>query len=145
MRSWFANVPGRGLMAETAVLLLAVLAMYVAVAPFAAWHRGPIGLAAAAVAAAFCLLGAEVGLLVARHFRDPERAWQGMLVGMLPRMGIPIALGLLFQLRGGPLAESGLLVYLVVFYPVALGVDALLCLRFGNRPGRSGVGRNAAL
>jgi hypothetical protein len=133
-------------MAQTAVLLLAVLAMYVIVAPIAAWCRGLAGLAAAAVAAAFCLLGAEVGLLVARRFRGPERAWQGMLAGMLPRMGVPITLGLVFQLRGGPLAESGLLVYLVVFYPVALGVDAVLCLPFGGRSGRSGGGgRNAAL
>jgi hypothetical protein len=97
----------------------------------------------AAAAAAFCLAGAEVALLISRCFRDPRTAWQGSLAGMAPRMGIPIVLGLAFQLQRGMLAECGLLVYLIVFYPVALWMETLLCLPVGSRVGRPrGASRN---
>ena len=43
-------------------------------------------------------------------------------------MGIPLVGALVFHLQGGVLAEAGLLVYLVVFYPVSLGVETYLSL-----------------
>jgi len=136
----------RGLAVQSAVLGLAVLAAYAVVAPIAAWHSEWAGMVTAAVAAGFCLLGAETALVLARRFRDPDTAWQGMFLGMLPRMGIPFFLGLVFQLRGGMLAEAGLLVYLVVFYPVALWAETILCLPAGARSERpGGAPRNVAL
>ena len=41
---------------------------------------------------------------------------------MFPRLGISRVLGLVLQIGGGALAESEPLRYLVVFYPVRLGL-----------------------
>jgi len=137
MRSWFASLRGRSLGFQSAVLGLAVLSACALAAPIAAWHRGSAGVITATVAAGLCWLGAQAALVLARPYRQPQGAWQGMLLGMLPRMGVPLAAGLVFQLRGGMLAQSGLLVYLVVFYPVALWAETILCLPACARPARS--------
>jgi hypothetical protein len=117
-----------GLAAQSAVLAATVAVGAGLVTPVAAWLGGLGGAAAAAVAAALCLLGAEVALALAHLFRGPDRAWRGMLAGMFPRMGIPLILGLAVQLGGGVLAENGVLVYLVVFYPLTLSVELALSL-----------------
>ena len=119
---------------------------YALVAPVAAWLGGTAGLVTAAVAAGLCLLGTEVALLVALPFRRRDNLWQGVMLGMLPRMGIPFCLGLILQILGGTLAESGLLVYLIVFYQVALAAEVAVCLPSAGRPGGDGQApRNAAL
>ncbi len=69
-----------------------------------------------------------MGLVVYRAFPGPNSAWQGMLAGMLPRMAIPLGFAIPLHIHGGPLAEAGLLVYLVVFYPVTLAAETALCL-----------------
>ena len=51
-----------------------------------------------------------------------------VLVGMMIRMGIPLAAALTVYFRGGPLADAGFLYYLVVFYPVTLTAETLLFL-----------------
>jgi len=51
---------------------------------------------------------------------------------MAARMGIPLAFALACHLRGGLLADAGLLYYLLLFYPVTLGVETAWLL-----PGRS--------
>jgi hypothetical protein len=146
MKRWFARLRNRGLAVQSAALGVWMLAACALVAPVAAWHSGPAGMITAAVAATFCLLGAEAALVLARRFRGPESAWKGMLLGMLPRMGIPLVFGVICQLRGGMLAQAGLLVYLVVFYPVALWAETILCLRGGAGAERPrGVSRSAAL
>ena len=146
MKRWFGKLRSRGLGAQSAVLGLAVLAAYALVAPIAAWHSGSAGMITAAAAAAFCLLGALAALVLAHRFREPDIAWQGMLLGMLPRMGIPFVLGIIFQLWSGMLAQAGLLVYLVVFYPVALWAETILCLPAANGAGRPNqTSRNVAL
>ncbi len=104
-----------------------------------------MGVFAACWAAAFCALGAEGGLLIGRPFRHTPQAWLGMLLGMFPRMAIPIGLGLAIQLRGGPLAEAGLLVYLVVFYPVTLAVETAMSLPGGLPRERPGPGSNGSV
>jgi len=146
MRSWLSRLGSRGLAAQSAALALAVLAAYAVVAPVAGSLGGTAGLAAAATAAGVCLLGAQWALVVSHRCRDPKHVWRSALTGMLPRMGIPFVLGLIFQLRGGMLAEAGLLVYLVVFYPVALWAETILCLAAGDRAARPGqASRNVAL
>jgi hypothetical protein len=60
--------------------------------------------------------------------RGPKHALAALLAGMAARMGIPLAFGLAIHLQGGPLAEAGLLYYLLVFYPVALAAETALSL-----------------
>ena len=60
-----------------------------------------------------------------------------VLVGMMIRMGIPLAAALAVYFRGGPLADAGFLYYLVVFYPVTLTVgDVSLLARVRARTRR---------
>lgn len=146
MRTWFTSLRRRGFTAQSAVLLATVLAVYGLVAPVAGSVSGPVGLAVAAIAAGLCLLGAGLALAACRLFGRPEHALHALLAGMLLRMGVPLGFALALQVRGGPVAEAGLLVYLVVFYPVTLFVETALSLPNGDRPQHPGdVSENAAL
>jgi hypothetical protein len=128
MATWLANLSHRGLRTRGMVLGLVVLGTYGLVAPVAGLLSGLAGLWTAAAAAAFCLAGAEVALLVSPLSRRPKRALFGMLLGMAARMGIPLGFGLGCHVQGGVLAQTGLLYYLLVFYPVTLGVETALWL-----------------
>lgn len=134
MGTWFADLRNRSLSVRGAFLGLAVLGLYVLVAPVAGLLSGWAGLAAAAAAAVFCLTGATLALVVSHLFRQPPRALAGMLLGMAARMGIPLGFGLACDLHGGALAQGGLLYYLLVFYPVTLGLETALSLPVARRP-----------
>ena len=77
--------------------------------------------------AGICLFGGTL-----RHWRfvrwmRQPRAGPGIavLAGMLPRMGIPLGLGIMsLQIRGADCwSRAGLLYYLVLFYMVTLGLE----------------------
>jgi hypothetical protein len=133
MANLFARWRSRGLATQAAVLVGMVLAVYAAVAPVAGALSGTVGLAAAAVAAGLCLAGAGLALVACRLYRDSKRALQGVLIGMVLRMGVPLLSALAIQVQGGGLARAGLLVYLVVFYPVTLFVETALSLPSDGR------------
>jgi hypothetical protein len=146
MKSRFARWRSRGLAAQAAVLTVAVLAVYAVVAPVAAAISGLVGLAAAAVAAGLCLVGAGLALVASRRFRDPKNSLQGVLIGMLLRMGVPLFSALAIQVQGGSLAKAGVLIYLVVFYPVTLFVETALSLPSDDRARRQrGVSEKVVL
>ena len=134
MGSWLAKLRRRGLALQAAVLTGAVLVAYLVVAPVAVAVGGSWGLAAAGVAAGLCLAPAGLALAACRRFRDPKNAWQGVLIGMLLRMGVPLFSALAIQFHGGSLAKAGVVVYLVVFYPVTLFVETVLSLPSDDRP-----------
>ncbi len=87
-----------------------------------------MAVAAASLAAGLCLAGAMAALLAAHWLRDPKLVLQAVLCGMATRMVVPLATGLLIHLRGGPLADAGVLYYLLAFYPLTLGVETFLSL-----------------
>ena len=128
MTSWRQNLRSRSLAARGAILGVVVIGLAAAVAPVAGLWHGPAGLGAVAVAAGVCLLGALTALAIAHVLRAPRHALWGVLLGMAVRMGVPLACGLVFHLRGGALVDAGLLYYLLMFYPVTLGVETVLSL-----------------
>ena len=75
-----------------------------------------------------CLVGALLALVISHVLRGPQWALYGVLAGMAVRVGIPSAFALAIIFYGGPLAEGGILYYLLVFYPVTLGVETILSL-----------------
>lgn len=91
------------------------------------------GLLAGATAGGVCLLAAWIALAVSELLRGPKHVVSLVLVGMLIRMGIPLAVALILCFSGGPLADAGFLYYLIVFYPVTLTVETLFFLPY-NRP-----------
>lgn len=110
------------------LLAVAVAIVFAATGPVAFYRNGSTGLWAAALAALFCLTGALMALIASHALRGPQFALLAMFVGMAARMGVPLFLGVALHLRGGPLAEAGLLYYLLVFYPVTLAVETALSL-----------------
>jgi hypothetical protein len=134
MKTRLGNFRVGSIGARAACLGVVVLGAFLATAPVAGWLGGWLGLAAAAAAAGFCLAGAAVALLAAYWLRGPKYALHGMLIGMGARMGIPLAAGLVCYLLASPLAEAGLLYYLLVFYPLTLGVETYLSLPAARRP-----------
>ena len=134
MATWLAELRNRSIAARGAFLGLVVLGLYGLVAPVAYYCGGQTGMLAAVAAAFLCLAGATVALVVSHALREPNHALYGMLLGMAARMGIPMGFGLLCHMQGGALAEAGLLYYLLVFYPVTLGVETALSLPRSQPP-----------
>ena len=132
MHAWLAKQRSRSLAARGGMLTLVVVVLYFAMAPVAGWFHGWPGLLAAAVAGALCLVGSGIALIMSHLLRAPERVLYGMLLGMAVRMGFPLGMGLVLHMRGGVLANSGLLYYLVVFYLVTLLVETTLSLPVGD-------------
>lgn len=128
MKEQLERLQRGGLLLQSSVLGLVVAVAYGLVAPVAGYLAGGVALAAAAVAAAFCLGGAAVALLMAHLFRGPNAALAGVVLGMGARMVIPLGGGFACHSHGGPLAEAGLLYYLLVFYPITLALETWLSL-----------------
>lgn len=128
MGAYFARLRNRSLAVRATFLLAAVVVLYVMVLPAALVCGGDGGLRASGFAALACLVGAEIALVVSRLLRAPQQALWALLLGMTARMGVPLIFGLVVQLTGGPLAEAGLLFYLLVFFPVILAVETTLSL-----------------
>jgi hypothetical protein len=105
-----------------------MLLAFALAAPFVAWRGASPAIYAAAVAAALSWAGATFALVVAHLLRGPALAFIALGVATIGRLGIPLLAGALIHLQGGPLAEAGLLYYLLLFYPVALTVEIALSL-----------------
>ena len=132
-----AELPQRSLAVRAAVLGMAVLLVAAGLAPVAGVRSGWAGLCAAGAAAAVCLIGAVAALAISHVLRGPAFVLPALLLGMMVRMGLPLALALIYQFWGGGLADAGFLVYLLVFYPVTLTVETILSLPPGNVASRA--------
>jgi len=139
MSNWWQTLRSRSIIVRGGFLGAIVLVMSLVVGPIVGQRYGPAGVEAMGAAAAVCLLGAWVALAVAHWLRAPAHVLVGMLLGMAARMGIPLGFGVGCHLYGGALAEAGVLYYLLLFYPVTLGVETALSLprTDGHAHGRS--------
>jgi hypothetical protein len=133
MTTWMANLRNCGVALRLAVLGTVVLAAWGLAAPVAVHLGGLTGLAAATIAAGLCLAGAAAALAIAGSLQGPSGVLAALWLGMLLRMGVPFGAGLAIHLHGGPLAQAGLLWYLLVFYPITLIVGTVLSLPPKNR------------
>ena len=141
MRGLFTGLKNARLPVQLAALSVAVLCVYAVVAPIAGRLDGGLGIAAAAIAAGLCLAGAGIALVAANALGAPDRILYGVLIGVIARMFIPLGFGVGLHFYSRSLADAGLLVYLLVFYPLTLGVETALAL-FGGNPAKSCSGRD---
>ncbi len=140
----FANLRNQSLTTRVSLLGLTVLCLYGVVSPAAGYWGGTSGLWAAAAAAALCLAGTAAALVVSHPLRGPKYVWYSLFLGTLFRTGVPLGAGLACILRGGALAEAGMLVYLLVFYPLTLVLETILSLPSGSRDRhRADISQNA--
>ncbi len=119
---------GRAVVKGLILVIGVLVAVFPAFAGYGYWAHGEIGVAAAAVAAVVCLVGGLAGWAAMIPFRGPQ-AVNGVLLGMLVRMTVPLAAALLLFLRGGPLVRAGLVEMLVAYYLIALTLDTVLSVR----------------
>jgi hypothetical protein len=118
-----------GLLIACVVLTLVVLLALPVFAWVGHWRSGTAGILAAAVAAGLCWCGAMLALLLAGWLRNGQQAVNGVLAGMLFRMGVPLVAGLALHMQGGSLAEAGVFGMTLAFYFVTLIAETLLALR----------------
>ena len=87
---------------------------------------GWAGVASAGLALAISLFSGVLALALSIWCRLPELVVYQVLLGMLPRMGIPLGSCMIVALLGGPLAEAGFVFYIMAFYFVTLAVETFL-------------------
>ncbi len=124
----FSKLRDKSLPVRMAVLT-AVEATALAVSLGPAWLiGGSLGMLAAAIAAASCLAGGALALVISNLFQDPSQAFAGVLLGMLFGMGAPLVVAMACHLGGGELSRSGVMFYLLIFFPITLTVKTVLSL-----------------
>jgi len=118
------------------VLTLVTLLALPAFAGVGYWRNGVPGIQAAGVAAAICWIGAMIALLLGGLMRGTENAVNGVLLGMLFRMGVPLGSGFaLHQLSEG-LAKAGVFGMILAYYFVTLLAETLLAVRLVGPTGK---------
>lgn len=122
------NLHHRGLAFRAMLLSLVSFAFLGMAMPVAVFFGGDHAVSAAVAAFFACFVGAMLALILSHVFRGPRHALAALLLGMMARMGIPLGLGSSIHLHGGPLAEAGLLYYLIAFYLAILAVETVLSL-----------------
>ncbi len=121
---------GRGsAVAHIGVLTGAIAVSFAIVAPLSYRAHEMMGLWAAVIAAAVCLLSPLGASLATRAFATRDKALAGLLVSMFLRMGIPLAFCLVMQIQKGPLLEAGIVYCVLVFYLVVLAVETWFAMR----------------
>ena len=121
------RLPQRSLLFRIALLVGCVFIAAAAILPLGwAISGNRAGLFAGAAAGGVCLLAAAMALILCEPFRKPQYMLTLVNVGMMIRMGIPLAAALAIHFRGGPLADAGFVYYAVVFYPVTLAAETFL-------------------
>lgn len=138
MIRWLSNPRERGLGTRSATLLAAMMAAGLLAAPVA-WHvEGRGGLATALTAWLACLTGSGFALVAGEPFRAAGRVLSGMLLGMIFRMGVPLAAAVAIHGENGGLASPGFPYYLVFFFEIGLLVEVFLSLPVAvRRPRRA--------
>jgi hypothetical protein len=83
---------------------------------------------AAAVAIGVCWIAGVLALITTYLGRRLASPVQGVLGGMLFRMGLPMAVGFVLHRQGGQLAQAGVFTMILGVYLFALLVETLLSL-----------------
>ncbi len=123
------NVEQGSAITRVCVLTGAIVVSFAIMAPLSYRAHETMGLWAAAIAAAVCLLAPLGASFVTRAFAARDKALAGLLVSMFLRMGIPLAFCLVMQIQKGPLLEAGIVYCVLVFYLVVLAVETCFAMR----------------
>jgi len=106
--------------------------------PFFVWvgykRSGVPGVQAAGVAAAICWIGAMIALVLGGLMRGTNNSVNGVLLGMLFRMGIPLGGGFALHQNVKGLAEAGVFGMILAYYFVTLFAETLLAVRLVRPP-----------
>jgi hypothetical protein len=114
--------------AGSVALIASILLGYVVISPVAAWTQGTPGLWSAAVAALICLVAGimALGLVERLSARNPLAS---VLGGMTLRMIVPLLAVAAVYWWDGPLAEAGMVFFVLAFYMIMLAAETYLAVR----------------
>lgn len=121
------------LVGSCAVLALALLPFAAGAAWYGYGRSGQMGLVAAGIAFGTCWLSGSLALAATFFGQRLGGALHGVLLGMIFRMGLPLAVGLVLQKNSPPLSEARVFLMILGLYLVALVVETLLSLQFVPR------------
>lgn len=107
---------------------LAVAVLISLLGLYASRQHGATGWIAALSAGVLCWVAGMCALAIVSRSRGPN-AVSALLLAMLIRLGGPMAVGLMVDSSGGPLAQSGFFGLVVASYLVTLVVETLLMVR----------------
>ena len=132
MNHWITKLRRRELLAQSVALATVTVLAWGLLAPVATLVSGRSAWMAASAAAAIAWLGAQLALVVCHPVRGPNHVGRVVLLGMIPRMGVPLLclIAMLLISRAGQLGSPGALYYvvvlLVIFYQVTLATEIIL-------------------
>jgi hypothetical protein len=90
---------------------------------------GAMGVSTALLAVLLCGMAVAAGRWVGTQFCEPGMVHQRMLLGALPRAGIPLSFCLVVYAAGrGPLTDGGLVYYVLSAFGVSLALETCLAL-----------------
>lgn len=98
----------------------------VLVTPLAYLSQGINGALSALVAGGVCLAAAIAGLIVSEIATGSNTASAASILGIIPRMAIPLITCIVIYQNDGPLVEGKLAHYIVFFYLVALAAETTI-------------------
>lgn len=89
---------------------------------------GVDGLWASAIGSGICLFAILAGLAIEQVITAPDLVPYRVLIGMFPRMGVPLMFCLIVTHQGGRFMDAGLAYVVVVMYLLLLAVDVSLAI-----------------
>jgi hypothetical protein len=78
------------------------------------------------MAAGVCVAGTIGGDLIGQLVPNPTLAGYQHLLGMLPRMGVPLVVCMIVGLDGGVLHVAGLVYYILAMYLMLLAISTVV-------------------
>lgn len=118
---WARSLTGQSMLVCSSLLLAALV-----VVPCGYLARGWAGVLSASVAGATCLVGGLLAWMLVGLLNGPSNMVPRVLLGMFPRMGLPLAACMVVYLQNGALAAAGFVYYILAFYFVILVVETIL-------------------
>jgi len=123
------KAPSRRFIWRSLALVTVVLwGVFPAFAAYGYGMHGGLGLGAAVFAAGTCWFGALLGFAAVIPFQGPQ-AVNGVLLGMIVRMMVPLAAALWLFMTQSTLAKAGAVEMLVIYYLLALSLDTWVSVR----------------
>ncbi|MCE9607406.1 MAG: hypothetical protein K8U03_21175 [Planctomycetia bacterium] len=126
MDRYTAFVTRQSLVSRCALVIGVVAVVLAIAAPIAYGEHGAVGAQATFLAAAVCLCGTISAVILASIHSVTPNAVGWILAGDGIAMALPLTTVTLVSQRGGPLAEAGLLNWIVLFFLVSLTTKTLL-------------------
>lgn len=109
------------------VVITSAMLLSFAVLGWFGWVRyGVLGVKSAGVACGVCWIAGTIAMSSVMLFRDPRQAVQGLFLGMLFRLGLPLGVGLALTQSRSDLLRAGFLGMMIGVYQIGLFVETLL-------------------